>query len=349
MTTLAWEKFQHGDGDGLALGSVRPQILGSWSRSRAVGVDPDHLGIRHVDVDLDSVFLRAGSRVLLGMADVLVGTHTSLALTDPLGNILWRWEGERSLALELDRTEINVGSSMAERNAGTNGIAVALADRRPATVVGSEHYKEPWHGWTCAAAPVIHPVLGRVAGAVNITCRAQDANHLLLVVLRSLVDAVRGALEEAASTRERRLMDAHTSFCAVVQAPVVTLDDRTMIVNDDAAGLDLDRATLWPRLLDASPLLSAIGVDDDHLGVGHQIVEGHPEEGFVVVLHRRGGATALEVRDGPGLRFTPLEVAERRVIVQSLHEHHGNKSDVAVHLGISRGTLYERLRRYGLT
>jgi hypothetical protein len=55
---------------------------------------------------------------------------------------------------------------------------------------------------------VIHPVLGRVAGAVNITCRAEDANHLLLV-LRSLVNAVRGALDEAASTRERRLMDAH--------------------------------------------------------------------------------------------------------------------------------------------
>ncbi len=77
-----------------------------------------------------------------------------------------------------------------------------------APVIGTDHSKAPWHGWTCAAAPVIHPVLGRVAGAVNITCRAEDANHLLLV-LRSLVNAVRGALDEAASTRERRLMDAH--------------------------------------------------------------------------------------------------------------------------------------------
>jgi transcriptional regulator of acetoin/glycerol metabolism len=348
VSTLEWQKFQRGALDSVALSTVRPEILGSWSRSRAVGVDPEHLGIRHVDVDLDSAFLRAGSRVLLSMADVLVGTNTSLALTDPTGNILWRWEGERSLGLELDRTEIGVGSSMGERNAGTNGIAVALAERRPATVVGSEHYKAPWHGWSCAAAPVVHPVLGRVAGAVNITCRAEDANHLLLVVLRSLVNAVRGALDEAASTRERRLMDAHMSFCAVAQAPVVTLDDRTMIVNDDAAALELNRSILWARLLDASPLLSAIPVDDDHLGVGHQIVEGHPEEGFVVVLHRRFEAEAAPVVMGPSLHFTPLEVAERRVIVQALHDHHGNKSDVAVHLGISRGTLYERLRRYGL-
>ena len=348
MTTLAWEKFQHGVADSATLTSVRPQILGSWSRSRAVGVDPERLEIRHVDVDLDSAFLRAGSRVLLGMADVLVGTNTALALTDPTGNILWRWEGERALGAELDRSEIGVGSSMGERAAGTNGIAVALADRRPATVVGTEHYKAPWHGWTCAAAPVIHPVLGRVAGAVNITCRAQDANHLLLVVLRSLVNAVRGALDEAASTRERRLIDAHMSFCAVAQAPVITLDDRTMIVNDDAAALDLDRATLWARLLDCSPLFSAITVDAGHLAVGHQIVEGHPEEGFVLVLHRRTTADAPMAVSPPGLQLTPLEVAERRVIVQSLHEHHGNKSDAAVHLGISRGTLYERLRRYGL-
>jgi transcriptional regulator of acetoin/glycerol metabolism len=348
VTTLAWENFQHGVADGAAMTTVRPQILGSWARSRSVGVDPDQLGIRHVEVDLDSMFLRAGSRVLLGMADVLVGTNTSLALTDPVGNILWRWEGERSLGLELDRTEIGVGSSMGERTAGTNGIAVALAERRPATVVGSEHYKAPWHGWTCAAAPVIHPVLGRVAGAVNITCRAEDANHLLLVVLRSLVNAVRGALDDAASTRERRLMDAHMSFCAVAQAPVVTLDDRTMIVNDDAAALDLNRSTLWARLLDSSPLLSAIPIDETHLGVGHQIVEGHPEEGFVLVLHRRFEADTPVVVQTAGLHLSPLEVAERRVIVQALHDHHGNKSDVAVHLGISRGTLYERLRRYGL-
>ncbi|HET9074933.1 MAG TPA: helix-turn-helix domain-containing protein [Solirubrobacteraceae bacterium] len=350
MAAPAWQAFQDGDPQESLPDTVRPQIRGSWARSRARGVDPEHLDIRHVTVDTDSAFVRAGSRVLLGMADVLLGTRTSLALTDPQGHLLWRWEDDRELGRLLDRSEIGVGSAMGERDAGTNGIAVALAERRLAAVVADEHYKAAWHGWTCAAAPVIHPVLGRTAGVVNITCRAQDANHLLLVVLRSFVDAVGGALAEAASTRERRLMDAHVHHCALTSGPVVTLDAHHMIVNDDAAGLGLDRPTLWDMVCDAWPRSGPFHVGGGYLAVSHVLVEGRPEEGCVLLLHRASDAS--DAPDTPPLaerRLTPLEVAERRVIVQALHSHRHNKSDVAAYLGISRGTLYERLRRYGLS
>jgi transcriptional regulator of acetoin/glycerol metabolism len=338
VATSGWQAFHEPGVPGAALDHVRPLILDSWSRSRAAEIDPEGLGIRLTDVDRDTEFVRAGSRVLLGMADVLAGTHTSLALTDPAGTMTWRWEPDRALGRQFDRTEIHVGSSMGERLAGTNGIAVALHERRAATVFGTEHYKQAWHGWACAAAPVVHPVHGSVAGAVNIACRVQDANHLMLVVLRSLVNGVRGALQESATARERRLMDAHVRHRARARGPVVTLDSETMIVGDEAAGLELDRATLWSMLRDAGPCPGELAVHPRWSAHAHPV-----DDGFVLVLHPRTPAAA------PERRLTPLEAAERTVILQAHERHHGNKSEMAAYLGISRGTLYERLRRYGLS
>ena len=44
----------------------------------------------------------------------------------------------------------------------------------------------------------------------------------------------------------------------------------------------------------------------------------------------------------------PLEVLEREHIIKTLRLTHGNKREAARLLKISRGTLYRRLREYGL-
>ncbi|WP_083510194.1 helix-turn-helix domain-containing protein [Pseudarthrobacter sulfonivorans] len=44
----------------------------------------------------------------------------------------------------------------------------------------------------------------------------------------------------------------------------------------------------------------------------------------------------------------PLEQAEHKVLLLSLERHQGNKSRVAEDLGISRSTLYRRLRGLGM-
>ena len=62
----------------------------------------------------------------------------------------------------------------------------------------------------------------------------------------------------------------------------------------------------------------------------------------------RSDATGDQVvLDPEGRRLTPLEVAERNVIATVLSQCDGNKSDAADRLGLSRGTLYARIRRYG--
>jgi transcriptional regulator of acetoin/glycerol metabolism len=52
---------------------------------------------------------------------------------------------------------------------------------------------------------------------------------------------------------------------------------------------------------------------------------------------------------GTRRRLTPLETAERDLIVGALIEARGNRVKAASALGMGRATLYRRLRAFGLT
>jgi DNA-binding NtrC family response regulator len=72
----------------------------------------------------------------------------------------------------------------------------------------------------------------------------------------------------------------------------------------------------------------------------HREGNGHGKAGHTEASDVTGEAAATS--------RTELEMAEMRVIRAALKRHSGNKLSVARELGISRGTLYNRLRRYHL-
>ncbi len=47
--------------------------------------------------------------------------------------------------------------------------------------------------------------------------------------------------------------------------------------------------------------------------------------------------------------LTPLEMAERDVIILALKEHDGNRVSAAQHVGMSRSSLYRKIKAYGIT
>ncbi len=72
----------------------------------------------------------------------------------------------------------------------------------------------------------------------------------------------------------------------------------------------------------------------------------------IVALKRSG---TIELADLPaecmsvGRRtFTPLEALERDAITRALHDHRGNKALAAKHLGMSRATIYRKIRAYDI-
>ncbi|WP_098958341.1 helix-turn-helix domain-containing protein [Pseudonocardia sp. N23] len=340
----AWEAFQSG-GDP---GDVGPGLLDSWRRSRWSGVDPSDTDIPQVTVDADTPFVRVAAPVMLGLADQLAGTSSCLALADPRGTVVWRWVSDPGIAGDLDDVGVVRGGRFAEEAIGTNGIGTALESGGPAFVRGADHWVEAFHRWACVAAPVVHPVTRKVCGAVNITCRAGDAGRLLGLAASAMVQGVSEALRAGAATSERRLLDAFLTARARTTAPVVALDAMILLAADSTGGVGLDHAELWALVTEAGPD-EEIDVAD---GLGAHVwpvTPGTTADGVVLTLRPDPAAVAPVGARDPRAGLGLLEHAEAEVVAGVLAECGGNKAAAAARLGISRGTLYAKLRRYRLT
>ncbi|MCP1413608.1 GAF domain-containing protein [Paenarthrobacter sp. A20] len=166
--------------------TVTKRLLASWQRSQdygvsAEGVDPVWAG----QISPDSLFFQCGQEVLTAMHQTLANEPLGLMLTDADGMVLNRFSGDSSLLQALDKVHLAPGFAFSEREAGTNGLGLALADRVPSLVRAEEHYSASLRMFTCAAVPVFEPLSGRLEGCVNITTYTRSSPELLLALAQS--------------------------------------------------------------------------------------------------------------------------------------------------------------------
>jgi sigma-54 dependent transcriptional regulator, acetoin dehydrogenase operon transcriptional activator AcoR len=160
-------------------GGVPRRLLASWQRSEDYGValedvEPVFTGTD----DLGSLFFQCGNEVLADLHSTLAGEPVSLMLTDAEGVVLSRLSGDRGLLQALDDVHLAPGFAYAERDVGTNGLGLALADRVPTLVRADQHY---------ALSLCTFTRVGPAGGQ-------RQPHHLVAVVQRaaSRVGAVRG-------------------------------------------------------------------------------------------------------------------------------------------------------------
>ncbi len=173
--------------------NVDPIVQASWRRS-AIDVPDDRVA---APVD-DSGEVRdrwdasALSRPVLGLVDELdhiAKTSDLIAcVSDPDGRVLWQ-STPRWLRAGSERIGLQPGGVWHETAMGTNGIGLALAADRPATVFSSEHWMSPVRDWVCYAAP-IHGPDGTTIGAVDLSTTWKHANPLGLTTVASLARLV---------------------------------------------------------------------------------------------------------------------------------------------------------------
>ncbi|AEA28111.1 sigma54 specific transcriptional regulator, Fis family [Pseudonocardia dioxanivorans CB1190] len=165
---------------------VSDRLAASWRRSTEFGASLDEVAPAFSgSVDEESLFFRSGLDVIGGLQETLANEPISLMLTDPDGVVLTRLCRERSLLSALDSVYLAPGFDYGEREAGTTGLGLALADRAPALVRADQHFCAELWGYTCAAAPVLDPVTGELAGTVNLTTWAQQSDNMLLALAQS--------------------------------------------------------------------------------------------------------------------------------------------------------------------
>jgi sigma-54 dependent transcriptional regulator, acetoin dehydrogenase operon transcriptional activator AcoR len=165
---------------------VPRRLLASWQRSEDYGVPLGSIEPVFAGTDrVGSLFYECGSEVLVDLHRTLADEPVSLMLTDADGIVLNRFSGDHSLLQALDDVHLAPGFAYSEREVGTNGLGLALADRTPTLVRADQHYALSLCTFTCAAVPVLDPTTGRLEGCVNLTTWSRSSSDLLLALARS--------------------------------------------------------------------------------------------------------------------------------------------------------------------
>jgi len=216
-------------------GQVRDPILASWRRSRGWNVAADHIDPSFVrEPDLDTPLSRNALPVLRDLRENLEGQPISVILTDAHGVLLTRLTADRDLERHLDGVQLLPGFSYAERLVGTNGIGTTLETGQAAHVFGHEHYAEHLEDLACAAAPVRHPISGKIVGVVDLTCWRKDADALLIALAESTADQIAQAMLNDASGCTVQLLQEYLRACRHSAGIVFALNDDMVMMSHHA-------------------------------------------------------------------------------------------------------------------
>ncbi|UZF48229.1 sigma-54-dependent Fis family transcriptional regulator [Rhodococcus rhodochrous] len=227
---------------------VRPQILKSWRRSLSYGLDPDRCVPKPSPSPESSALLRRfAGLVIEAKGSAMAQSNCSVAITDPDGRLLNRWVTDGGFAATLDRKLIVPDFSVAEGVTGTGSSSIVLETGQPAAVAGPEHFNGDWIGFTCAGAPIRHPITRRLIGSLNLTVRHSDTSPVLLSWVTDMAADIERAMLDNASTEEKLLLAAYMKAKRDARHPVVCLNDRTVISNAPAARMlgPADQGLVW--------------------------------------------------------------------------------------------------------
>ncbi len=231
----AWERFLTGEPEAaIPLARI---VVASWQRSLRLGVNPNgraaplaaigerYLALRHRNRDL----ILASADIFGRIESMLAESRCMMLLTDPFGIVLETAGDLRTLS-EGEKIHLVAGGDWNESAMGTNGIGTALATGQPAQVHASEHFAEGIKSWTCAAAPIHHPITGRILGIVDISGPPTTYQRGNLALAVATARQIETALAERVARERARLLE----HCLQV---IPTIGQTEMLVIDRAGSV----------------------------------------------------------------------------------------------------------------
>ncbi|WP_051871341.1 sigma-54-dependent Fis family transcriptional regulator [Streptomyces sclerotialus] len=230
-----------------AAADLHPTVYESWRRSRLQGLAPEAASpVPLTEVEFDGYLTRTVTPIVEKRVAALDQSACALVLTDREGRLLRRWVRDPAMAAGLDAKGVAAGFMMDESTVGTTGL-VTLLTGSPVLIRGPEHFSELFKQYSCASAPIFHPVRRALLGSVSLICRLADTTPLMLSWVTELARAIEEALLLRASQRGQRLFEAYTTYNRDIRHPIVALDVTTIITNAAAARLlgGVDQTLLW--------------------------------------------------------------------------------------------------------
>lgn len=249
---------------------VRPGILKSWLQCRRIGVDPlsktSPLPLLSKE-ELDS--LMAKNRLLIDacmpvieMVEISVReTGFVITLTEKQGYVLL-FRGAGDILKMAEGNYFMPGCLRTNEHAGTNAIGLCLKEGVPIQLTGAEHYKQPFHGWTCSAAPV-HDSQNRILGVINLSGQSMRSHKHTLALVTAAAETISTQLREKDLIEEKQSLNLMlTTIFDSISDGVIAVDNRLKILN-----MNRSAAQMLDVKVEAGVGMNMDGlaVDNDHL------------------------------------------------------------------------------------
>ena len=212
--------------------TVRPGVLDSWRRSRALRIHPDRVDLPFVrEPNNDSPLTNAAAPVLRRIAEDLAAQAVSVILTSADGVVLERVASDAMILKALDAVHLARGYSFAEEFVGTNGIGTTLQTGRPAFIRGGEHYVGTLGRLACAGSPIRDPVSRKVIGVVDLTCWASQSDPLLFALAKSAGSQIEDRMSALANESETALLEAYLQQARRFPLGVLAIGGDVVLMN----------------------------------------------------------------------------------------------------------------------
>ena len=294
--------------------SVRPLVMESWNRCLRTGLDasstrsPRVLSPEQVKdyIETNPVYAEV-QPALPALTAAAIDSQHMLVYCDADGHIM-NLAGEHSVLRRADRMNFVVGSHWGEDHAGTNAIGTAIITGTPVQLLGSEHYCQAVHDWTCSASPIRDPATNEVLAVIDMTGLRKSFHPHTLVAVMSLTQLIEQRLLGKLQAQRYRLLElCIDQSMRTPNVPIAILDRGRKVVKASPVLLENGWVDQQGRLL-------ACG--DSKLRAGGEstweverrngrwvftlmpVIEGGQVLGAVVQAIRQGGSSARPVPAG---------------------------------------------------
>ncbi|TWC63172.1 sigma-54-dependent Fis family transcriptional regulator [Herbaspirillum sp. SJZ099] len=313
----------------------------------------------------EECFLRASGQCLSMLHQTVREADYCVMLTNASG-VTIDYRVDRDRRGDFKRAGLYLGSCWSEREEGTCGVASVLQDRMPITVHKTDHFRAAFTTLTCSASPIFAPdggLIGVLDASAIRSPDARDSQRLVnRIVRQSAVLIEDGYFLNATAGdwvllahRSRHYVEAQPEIliafdavgnitaanrCARACIPALKhlplpLEQVFDIRPERLLGARAEQALVSLRLLDGGALLHA------------RVRIPARRAPAAAVSSSMSGAAMPADRAQPAGASEP-ELLERKHIIAALDECKWRPVPAAERLGISRATLYRRMRRFDI-
>jgi sigma-54 dependent transcriptional regulator, acetoin dehydrogenase operon transcriptional activator AcoR len=322
-----WDSFASYNKD-IDFSGLRPLILDSWKRSRAMGVNPLATSCR--SVSSEELERRKAARADLREAavpymrnlyEIIRGSGSLIALTDEGGVVL---DIQSDVEIQdMDNFPLP-GTIHSESIIGTSGIGTSLFTGLPLQILSKEHWLRQNHSWSCSSNVIRKE--GAIIGCLSLSCPSAKTHEHSLGLIVASVNAIEREMELMDSLREKQsLVNQQKAILDLVEMGIILIDPRGVILQTNQQARQILRLESdWV----GRPLSEMIPED---LGLMDQVAGGLPmaDQEIPILLRNKHAYLRFSseaIKNGSEVEAILIRVQEPKAIMKMVNRIAGSRA-----------------------